>query len=149
MKVALVTGAAQGLGLVTASVFAKLGLRVILSDVQDLAVVTGRLRKSGAEVEAARGDISSEAFVRDLAARIEREHRALDVLVNNAGISLIAPAEHTTAARFARARRHRASHSFSGRRRKERIHQRHDLERGRRLDCGRELGEVADGNASE
>lgn len=37
MKVALVSGAAQGLGLVTASHLAKLGLRVILSDLQDLA----------------------------------------------------------------------------------------------------------------
>lgn len=97
MKVALVTGAAQGLGLVTASHLAKLGLRVILSDLQDLAAASARLRSSGAEVEAAQGDISSEAFVRDLAARIERDHRALDVLVNNAGISLIAPAEDTTA----------------------------------------------------
>jgi len=102
MKVALVTGAAQGLGLVTASHLAKLGLRVILSDVQDLAAAGARLRTSGADVEAAQGDISSEAFVRDLAARIERDHRALDVLVNNAGISLIAPAEDTTADQWQR-----------------------------------------------
>jgi NAD(P)-dependent dehydrogenase (short-subunit alcohol dehydrogenase family) len=102
MKVALVTGAAQGLGLVTAFHLAKLGLRVILSDVQDLEAPAARLRASGADVEAAQGDISSEAFVHDLAARIERDHRALDVLVNNAGISLIAPAEDTTADQWRR-----------------------------------------------
>ena len=97
MKVALVTGAAQGLGLVTASLLGKLGLHVILSDIQDLGVASARLRTNGADVEAAQGDISSEEFVRGLAARIERDHRALDVLVNNAGVSLIAPAEDTTA----------------------------------------------------
>jgi NAD(P)-dependent dehydrogenase (short-subunit alcohol dehydrogenase family) len=97
MKVALVTGAAQGLGLVTACHLAKLGLRVILSDIQDLQGATARMRTSGADIEAAQGDISSEAFVRELAARIERDHGSLDVLVNNAGISLIAPAEDTTA----------------------------------------------------
>ena len=102
MKVALVTGAAQGLGLVTASHLAKLGLRVILSDVQDLAAASARLRSSGVDIEAAQGDISSEAFVRDLAARIERDHWALDVLVNNAGISLITPAEDTTAEQWQR-----------------------------------------------
>jgi NAD(P)-dependent dehydrogenase (short-subunit alcohol dehydrogenase family) len=102
MKVALVTGAAQGLGLVTASHLARLGLRVILSDVQDLGAASARLRSSGADVEAAQGDISLETFVRDLAARIERDHQALDVLVNNAGISLITPAEDTTADQWQR-----------------------------------------------
>src|SRR5215469_10095112 len=102
MKVALVTGAAQGLGFVTAAVLAKLGMRVILSDVQDPGVASSRLRASGADVEAAQGDISSEAFVRDLAARVERDHRALDILVNNAGVSLIAPAEDTTADQWQR-----------------------------------------------
>jgi len=102
MKVALVTGAAQGLGLVTASVLAKLGQRVILSDVQDLGAARTRLRTNAADVETAQGDISSEVFVRDLAARIERDHGALDVLVNNAGISLIAPAEDTTADQWQR-----------------------------------------------
>jgi NAD(P)-dependent dehydrogenase (short-subunit alcohol dehydrogenase family) len=102
MKVALVTGAAQGLGFVTAAVLAKLGVRVILSDVQDLGAASSRLRASGADVEAAQGDISSEGFVRDLASRVERDHRALDILVNNAGVSLIAPAEDTTADQWQR-----------------------------------------------
>lgn len=102
MKVALVTGAAQGLGLVTASHLARRGLRVILSDVQDLGAASARLRTNGADIETAQGDISSEAFVRDLAARVARDHQALHVLVNNAGISLIAPAEETTADQWQR-----------------------------------------------
>ena len=102
MKVALVTGAAQGLGLVTASLLAREGLRVLLSDVQDLGAARARLRADGSEVEVAQGDVASEAFVRGLAARIARDHGALDVLVNNAGISLIAPAEETTADQWQR-----------------------------------------------
>jgi NAD(P)-dependent dehydrogenase (short-subunit alcohol dehydrogenase family) len=102
VKLALVTGAAQGLGLVTASLFARQGLRILLSDVQDLAKASSQLREAGAEVEVAQGDVSSEAFVREVAARIGRDYGALDVLVNNAGISLIAPAEDTTADQWQR-----------------------------------------------
>lgn len=102
MRVVLITGAAQGLGLVTASLFARLGLRLVLADLQDLAAARSRLQAAGAEVEVAQGDVSSEAFVRELAGRIERTHGALDVLVNNAGISLIAAAEETTADQWQR-----------------------------------------------
>ena len=97
MKTALITGAAQGLGLVTASLMASSGYRVILADLQDLEVAAKRLRGEGAAVEVARGDVASEAYVLELARTVERDHGALDVLVNNAGISLIKPAEDTTA----------------------------------------------------
>jgi NAD(P)-dependent dehydrogenase (short-subunit alcohol dehydrogenase family) len=48
------------------------------------------------------GDISSEAFVRALAEQVQSSYGALDVLVNNAGISLIAPAEDTSAEQWQR-----------------------------------------------
>jgi NAD(P)-dependent dehydrogenase (short-subunit alcohol dehydrogenase family) len=96
MKTALITGAAQGLGFVTAALMARLGFRVILADLQDLETAAKRLRAQGATVEVARGDVTSEDYVRELAQRIERDHGVLDVLVNNAGISLIKPAEDTT-----------------------------------------------------
>jgi len=102
LRVALVTGAAQGLGLTTASMLAGLGFRALLSDVQDLTGTVARLRSEGSQVEGIQGDVSSETFVCELAARIERDHGALDVLVNNAGVSLIAPAEDTTAQQWQR-----------------------------------------------
>jgi NAD(P)-dependent dehydrogenase (short-subunit alcohol dehydrogenase family) len=48
------------------------------------------------------GDVSSEAFVATLAAHVAAAHGAADVLVNNAGISMIQPAEDTTAAQWQR-----------------------------------------------
>ena len=102
MKTALVTGAAQGVGLVTASLLGQLQYNVILVDLQALDAQAERLRGDGAQVAAFSGDVSSEPFVQQLAASIRDQHGALDVLVNNAGISLIAPAEDTTAAQWQR-----------------------------------------------
>ena len=99
MKVALVTGAAQGLGLATAALLARRGFHIIATDIQPLE---GALAHIASQSVGIRGDISSEDFVRGLAARIASEHGALDVLVNNAGISCIAPAEDTTAEQWQR-----------------------------------------------
>lgn len=102
MKTAVVTGAAQGVGLVTASHLARLGYRVILTDIQSLESQLDHLRAAGLCVDGASGDVSSEPFVRQLAELVHRDFGAADVLVNNAGVSLIAPAEDTTAAQWQR-----------------------------------------------
>ena len=102
MKTAVVTGAAQGVGLVTASHLARLGYRVILTDIQPLELQLGHLRATGLCVDGASGDVSSEPFVRQLAELVHRDFGGADVLVNNAGVSLIAPAEDTTAAQWQR-----------------------------------------------
>jgi len=102
MKTAVITGAAQGVGLVTASYLARLGYRVILTDIQPLDSQLTQLRSEGLYAEGATGDVASEPFVQQLAERVHREHGAVDVLVNNAGISLIAPAEDTTTAQWQR-----------------------------------------------
>jgi NAD(P)-dependent dehydrogenase (short-subunit alcohol dehydrogenase family) len=97
LKVALVTGAAQGLGQVTATLLARLGFHLVLVDIKDMGQACARVRSHDPEVRAVPGDISSEDFVRELASSIAADHGAVDVLVNNAGISCIAPAETTTA----------------------------------------------------
>lgn len=93
MNTAIVTGAAQGLGLVTARRLAAAGYRVVLTDVQD---VTAQAAAIGPHAVAISGDISSEAFVEDMAGRIAADFGGAQVLVNNAGISMIQPAEDTT-----------------------------------------------------
>lgn len=102
MKTALVTGAAQGVGLVTASVLGQLQYKVFLVDLQPLDAQVERLRGEGAQVAAFSGDVSSEAFIQQLAASVHEQHGALDVLVNNAGVSHISPAEDTSAAQWQR-----------------------------------------------
>jgi NAD(P)-dependent dehydrogenase (short-subunit alcohol dehydrogenase family) len=102
MRIAVVTGAAQGLGLATAAHLARLGYHVWLTDLQPLGPQLDSLRQSGLHVDGSSGDVSCEAFVRELDEQVHARCGAADVLVNNAGISLIAPAEATTAAQWRR-----------------------------------------------
>ncbi len=93
MQVAVITGAAQGLGLVTARLFAEAGYQVVLTDVQPLDGTLATFTEGTAT--ALSGDVSSEAFVLELAAHTAALGGA-QVLVNNAGISMIRPAEETS-----------------------------------------------------
>lgn len=93
MQCAVITGAAQGLGLVTARLFAEAGYRVVLTDVQPLDQVLGTFDANS--VSALSGDVASEPFVHELAAHVAALGGAR-VLVNNAGISMIRPAEETS-----------------------------------------------------
>ena len=102
MNTAVVTGAAQGVGFATASLLAGRAHRVIVVDVQPLDEAVQRLRAAGGDVYGVCGDVSSESFAIELARRLEAECGAADALVNNAGISCISPAEHTSAAQWQR-----------------------------------------------
>ena len=102
MKTIVVTGAAQGVGLASASLLAQRDYRVILLDLKPLDDQVARLRGAGAQVEGLSGDVSSESFVQHLAQWVGSQYGAADGLVNNAGISLIAPAEATTAEQWQR-----------------------------------------------
>jgi NAD(P)-dependent dehydrogenase (short-subunit alcohol dehydrogenase family) len=101
-KTVLITGAAQGLGLTTATLLSQCGYRVILVDIQSVEKQVLQLRDSGGAAHGFSGDVSSEAFVLELAQAISNEYGALDGLVNNAGVSLIVPAEQTSAAQWQR-----------------------------------------------
>jgi NAD(P)-dependent dehydrogenase (short-subunit alcohol dehydrogenase family) len=102
MNTAVVTGAAQGVGLSVAALLARRNYRVILLDLQPLDVQMERLRAGGAEAYGFRGDVSSDSFIGEVAERIRRDFGGADALVNNAGISLIVPAEHTSADQWQR-----------------------------------------------
>ena len=99
----MITGAAQGVGLATVIEFAQRCYDLLLIDVQPLDGALETLRAAGAgAADAVVGDVADEHFVAQLAARVAREPGALDVLVNNAGVSLIAKAEETTLAQWQR-----------------------------------------------
>lgn len=96
MEVAVVTGAAQGLGLVAARLLAGAGYHVVLTDIQPVETAIASIRADGGAASGLSGDISDREFVARLAAMVARDHGGADVLVNNAGISMIQPAEATS-----------------------------------------------------
>jgi NAD(P)-dependent dehydrogenase (short-subunit alcohol dehydrogenase family) len=102
MKTALVTGAAQGVGFATALALGRAGYRLVLVDVQPLEAALARLAAQQCAAQGICGDVSSEEFALSLAASVADSCGALDVLVNNAGVSLICKAEETTVAQWRR-----------------------------------------------
>jgi NAD(P)-dependent dehydrogenase (short-subunit alcohol dehydrogenase family) len=102
LKTVVVTGAAQGVGFATAALLAESDFRVVLLDIQPVDAQVGRLRDAGFEAAGLSGDVSSEGFVQHVDQWLRTEYGAADGLVNNAGISLIAPAEDTSAVQWQR-----------------------------------------------
>lgn len=93
-KVALVTGAARGIGRGIAEVFANEGADVAVNDFEYLAQaeeVARAIGSNGRRAMAIRADISKRADVEPMFERVWRELGPIDVLVNNAGIETIVP----------------------------------------------------------
>ena len=89
-KVALVTGAASGMGAATARLFAREGARaVVVADVLDTdgEAVVAEIRKAGGTASYVHLDVTSEAQWREAVDKTVAAHGGLNVLVNNAGIS--------------------------------------------------------------
>jgi NAD(P)-dependent dehydrogenase (short-subunit alcohol dehydrogenase family) len=87
-KVALVTGAAAGIGAAIAEGLADEGATVGLIDVdeQQLAATVGRIGEAGGTVRAFPGDVRRQGVADDAIARLVADFGGLDVLVNNAGV---------------------------------------------------------------
>ncbi len=87
-QVALITGAASGMGAATAKAFADAGAGVVLvdRDRERLDAVAGGLAAVGATVLALTGDVSDEAFAKSAVERAVAAFGRLDMAYNNAGI---------------------------------------------------------------
>jgi NAD(P)-dependent dehydrogenase (short-subunit alcohol dehydrogenase family) len=89
-KVAVVTGAASGIGRAMAETFAATGMKVVLSDIEQpvLEETTRSLAATGADVHAVVTDVSKPEQVEQLAEQTLRKYGAVHVLCNNAGVSV-------------------------------------------------------------
>src|SRR3954449_7154981 len=88
-KVAIVTGAAHGMGEAEARLFAKEGARVVVADIlqEQAEAVAADIRAGGGDATSATIDVTSEQDWLALIGRTVATYGRLDILVNNAGIS--------------------------------------------------------------
>jgi NAD(P)-dependent dehydrogenase (short-subunit alcohol dehydrogenase family) len=101
-RVALVTGAGQGIGQRTAQVLASEGWALVLNDIRDSGDAGGLVAGQSAEALKLVADVSDEVAVEDMAHRVVDHFGRIDAVVNNAGISSICPAEELTTAEWRR-----------------------------------------------
>jgi NAD(P)-dependent dehydrogenase (short-subunit alcohol dehydrogenase family) len=85
-RVAIVTGAAQGIGARYAAALAAEGAALVCADVIDAEPVAAQIRAAGGRALALRADVSSAESVRQMAAASVEAFGRIDVLVNNAGL---------------------------------------------------------------
>ena len=87
-KVAVVTGAASGIGKAMAQRFAAEGMRLVLGDIEHepLLQITEQLRAAGSHVISERVDVSKADDLETLATRAYDEFGAVHLLCNNAGV---------------------------------------------------------------
>lgn len=92
-SVALVTGAAGGMGRATAELFAAEGAHVAVTDVSEAGAraVADAIEAAGGSAEAWGLDVADPQAIREVVAAIAARFGGLDIVVNNAGISAFSP----------------------------------------------------------
>jgi len=101
-RVAVVTGSARGIGQRVALMLAERGYAVAANDLEAPEGTLKEIGDAGATSISMPGDVSDEVAVRGIVEATMDEFGRVDVLVNNAGVSLITPAEETTLADWRR-----------------------------------------------
>ena len=83
-KVAVITGAAQGIGRAYAECLAKEGAKVVVTDVQDTSAAVSAITDAGGSVIGLNVDVTSNASLQDMVSATEKEFGPIDILINNA-----------------------------------------------------------------
>jgi NAD(P)-dependent dehydrogenase (short-subunit alcohol dehydrogenase family) len=102
--VALITGGSRGLGLALSRELARQGCRLAICarDESELEAARAELEQSGTEVLAVPCDAAERAQVAAMVEAVNRHYGRIDILINNAGIMVVAPVESVTHADFER-----------------------------------------------
>lgn len=89
-KVVIVTGASSGIGLATAEEFAKIGSKVVMAarSEEKIKDLENELKKKGYEAYAVKTDVSNQDNCRNLIEKTIEKYGKIDILINNAGISM-------------------------------------------------------------
>jgi 3-oxoacyl-[acyl-carrier protein] reductase len=92
-KVALITGSSRGIGAAIAQLFAEQGASVVVHgrDINAIAAVTARIEETGARVMTAVADLTRYEQIEAMRESIEQRFGSVDILVANAGGSIVAP----------------------------------------------------------
>ena len=96
-KVAIVTGGAEGIGQATAKLFAREGAKTVVADINRTMgeSVAEEIKKEGGEATFILLDVTSEKNWQSLMEEVVHKYGKLNILVNNAGIIMIADIENT------------------------------------------------------
>jgi len=92
-KIAIITGARQGMGRTHALVLAKAGAKVVVSDIslEDCEKVVEEIKNMGAEAMAVKCDVSKKTDIDKMVKETVKRWGRVDILVNNAGICQFKP----------------------------------------------------------
>ncbi|WP_042202221.1 SDR family oxidoreductase [Paenibacillus camerounensis] len=87
-KIAVVTGAASGMGKAIAILYAREGAKVVVSDINEAAAqgTAGEIKSAGGEAIAVKTNVADEADIQALIDTTVSTYGTVDILVNNAGI---------------------------------------------------------------
>ena len=101
-KIALITGASYGIGMAIAKGMAGAGATIVFNDIKQELVDKGlaAYKELGIAAHGYVCDVTDEAAVNELVAKVEKEVGVIDILVNNAGIIKRIPMCDMTAAEF-------------------------------------------------
>ena len=89
-KVALITGSGSGMGRATSCVFAEAGAKVVVSDINEKQIdeVSSEINSSNGTCLKQILDVTNKKNIKEVMANIIKEFGQLDILINNAGISI-------------------------------------------------------------
>jgi NAD(P)-dependent dehydrogenase (short-subunit alcohol dehydrogenase family) len=97
-KIAIITGAASGIGQATAFLFAQDGAKVVVVDINDKGgkETVNKIKRGRKQAVFIHADVSKEVDVKTMAKKVRDIYGNVDILVNNAGVVLVKPLLETT-----------------------------------------------------